>query len=297
MAGATVDHPGRSRGWYLPATSLSVAREAAADFWRDNAIGMAAMIAFFAFLSMIPLLILFLAFVGDFVAAFVSTTDIRKLFHSVMPGLSQDQFMQTYWEPVRHSKVATKILGVVSLFLGTLGLHDSVDWAVNRVWRSTRSRSFWVSKLRGVAVIVWVIVFASLSLASAWVWIGSLNAMHATFLARSGPVSLLPSLVIDTAVFTALYKLTPMQHVGGGPAFVGGLTGSLLWEASKIGFGWWVVTEASYNQVYGPLAASVIVMLWLWISAMIFLYGAALSAVCQRRRNQRDARPRPYVSS
>ncbi len=40
---------------------------------------------------------------------------------------------------------------------------------------------------------------------------------------------------------------------------------------------------ASYNRVYGPLAASVIVMLWLWMSAMIFLYGAQLSAIIQQR--------------
>jgi membrane protein len=48
-------------------------------------------------------------------------------------------------------------------------------------------------------------------------------------------------------------------------------------------FGWWVLQVGTYDRVYGPLAASVIVMLWLWISGMIFLYGAALSAAIQFR--------------
>ncbi|GAC1319015.1 MAG: YihY/virulence factor BrkB family protein [Chloroflexota bacterium] len=291
MAGVPVNVTARMHANHAGPQGLRVLREAAGTFWRDNAMGMAAMIAFFSFLSMVPLLILFLAFVGDFVAGLVSTTDIRKLFHSVMPGLSQSQFMDTYWAPVRHSKTATKVLGVLSLFLGTLGLHDAVDWAVNRLWQSTVSRSFWVSKLRGLAVIVWVIAFAGLSLSSTWLWVAALQAMHVAFLLRIGGVTLLPSLLLDTAIFTALYKLTPMEHVDMGPACVGGLTGAVLWEGSKIGFGWWVVSEASYNQVYGPLSASVIVMLWLWLSAMIFLYGASLSATLQNHRERSVREP------
>ena len=262
----------------------TVARESAVSFWRDNAMGMAGMIAFFGFLSMIPLLILFLAFVGDFVGGLVSTTDVRKLFHDVMPGLSQSQFMHTYWDPVRHSKVTTKVLGVISLFLGTLGLHDAVDWAVNRIWRSTRSRSFWQAKLRGVAIILWVIAFVSLSLSSAWLAVVLLDKVHATTLVRTGWATLIPALLLDIVMFSALYKLTPMEHVDIRPALIGGAAAAALWEISKLGFGWWVLTEATYNQVYGPLAASVIVMLWLWVSAMIFLFGAEISAVIQGRK-------------
>jgi membrane protein len=60
--------------------------------------------------------------------------------------------------------------------------------------------------------------------------------------------------------------------------------GAISWELSKIGFGWWAVQVATYNRVYGPLAASVIVMLWLWLSGIIFLFGAQLSAVMQGSR-------------
>ena len=50
-------------------------------------------------------------------------------------------------------------------------------------------------------------------------------------------------------------------------------------------FAWWVLEAGTTNRVYGPLAASVIVMLWLWISAGIFLYGASLGAVWQGRHD------------
>jgi membrane protein len=256
---------------------------AAGLFWRDNAPGMAGTIAFFGFLSVIPLVLLFFALAGSVLNGRVSDTEIRHLFHNVTPGLSQQQFLITYWHPIQHSRVANTILGVVSLLLGTLGLHDSVDWAVNHLWRSPRSRGFWIAKLRGVAVVIWVTVFAVLSLVLTAVWTILLSTAHAGGLLSQGWVALVPSLLLDTMLFTALYKLTPMVHVHLKPALTAGFVGALLWEVSKIGFGWWVLGVSSYNRVYGPLASSVIVMLWLWISAMIFLYGAALSVVVQRR--------------
>jgi membrane protein len=184
---------------------------------------------------------------------------------------------------VRHSKTATTILGAGSLVIGGLGLHDAVDWAVNRVWHSTKTRPFWLMKARGVAIILWVVVFAVLSLGLAWLWGVALGRINAPGLVVTSWVALFPSVIVDVMGFTALYKFTPTVQVRLGPALVSGCICALLWEGSKIVFGWWVLEEGSYNRVYGPLAASVIVMLWLWVSAMIFLYGAALSATAQSR--------------
>lgn len=256
--------------------------DALVGFWRDNAMGMAGMIAFFAFLSMVPLLILLLAFIGEFSEGHISPHAIQSLFHSVMPGLSQHDFLHSYWDPVRHSKVATRILGVGSLLAGTLGLHDAVDWAVNRIWQSASHRSFWVSKLRGLGVIVWVIVFSTLSLALGWLLAVVLGAVHSPALATVGLLALIPGIALDALVFAALYKLTPTTEVRRMPALVAGVVGATLWEISKVVFGWWVLTDG-YNRVYGPLAASVIAMLWLWVSGMIFLYGAELAYVIQQR--------------
>jgi membrane protein len=186
--------------------------------------------------------------------------------------------------PVCHSKVTTRVLGVVSLFFGTLGLHDSVDWAVNRIWRSQIPRRFWVAKLRGLGIIVWVVAFVLLSVWLTWLWTVALHLLHVPFSAETTWTALVPSLVLDTAVFSALYKLTPTTPVSTRAALIAGGLGACLWEVSKFVFGWWVLQEGTYNRVYGPLAASVIVMLWLWISAIIFLFGAELAAVLQRSR-------------
>jgi membrane protein len=275
---------------------LKVVQGAGAGFWHDNAMGMAGMVAFFGFLSLVPLVLLLLAFLGDVIGGTLSASTVRNLFHELVPGLSQHQFLQSYWEPVRHSRVTTTVLGVISLLMGTTGLHDSVDWAVNRIWRSPRNRSFVIAKLRGLAVILWALAFTLLSLWLAWLWAVVFGMVHGPALVLTGWLSLAPALLLDVAVFAVLYKLTPTTDVDFWPAIVGGVVGATLWEMSRIGFGWWVLEASSYNRVYGPLAASVIVMLWLWISAMTFLFGAELSAAMQRsRRTPAERQERPIV--
>jgi membrane protein len=253
---------------------------ALARFWNDNGPGMAATIAFFGFLSLVPLVLLLLAFLGGALGGLISDQEARQLFRSAVPGLTQTQFRHAYWDPVRHSRVATTVLGSITLLLGTLGLHDSVDWAVNRLWESTKRRPFWLMKLRGLAVIVWVIAFALFSIWLTWLLTTFSGALSVSLLAWAA--TLLPALLVDVAIFTALYRLTPTCDVEMKPAVVAGTVAAVLWEISKLAFAWWVIDEGSYNRVYGPLAASVIVMLWVWISSMIFLYGASLSVVIQR---------------
>jgi membrane protein len=257
--------------------------DAAAAFVRDNGPGMAGMVAFFGFLSGIPLLLLLLSFVGNVLGGTISAHQVRDLFQSVVPGLTQKEFLQTYWDPVRHSRVATTVLGVVSLLFGALGLHDSVDWAVNRIWRSTKRRSFWVGKMRGLGVILWVTAFAVLSLGLTSLWALALHLARAPSGFATLVTALMPSTILDICIFTALYKLTPTVRVRLRPALTGGVVGAVLWELSKVAFGWWVLQVGTYNRIYGPLTAVVIVMLWMWISAMIFLYGAALAFTTQCR--------------
>lgn len=269
----------RQRVWdRVPSWARYPAR-AIALFWRHNGPGMAATVAFFGFLSLVPLVLLLLAFLGGAFGGLMSAHDAQTLFRNAIPGLSQLQFQQAYWEPIRHSKTATTVLGAASLLLGTLGLHDAVDWSVNRLWEAPQTRPFWLMKLRGLAVIVWVIAFALFSLWLTWlltVVSGVTTASLAVWLA------VLPSVLVDAAIFTALYRLTPTVDVEMRPAIIAALVATVLWELSKVVFGWWVIETGSYNRVYGPLAASVIVMLWVWISAMIFLFGAALSVALQR---------------
>ncbi|HEX8918148.1 MAG TPA: YihY/virulence factor BrkB family protein, partial [Chloroflexota bacterium] len=142
---------------------------------------------------------------------------------------------------------------------------------------------FWIAKLRGLGVTLWVVVFAIASLSASWAWGEMLQVLHVPHALDLGWTGILPIYALDVCLFTALYILTPTCKVDRTGAVVAAASAAAMWGLTKLGFAWWVLQVGTYNRVYGPLAASVIVMLWIWLSGIIFLFGAELAVAIQRR--------------
>jgi membrane protein len=101
----------------------------------------------------------------------------------------------------------------------------------------------------------------------------------------SGPAAL----VIDTAGFTLLYVLVPAYRVPLRLAFIGGLLAAIAFELAKYGFRFYITHFSTYQLVYGPLAVLPLFLLWIYVSWIIVLVGAAVTAtlaetVPRRRR-------------
>ncbi|MCX5616234.1 YihY/virulence factor BrkB family protein [Bombella sp. TMW 2.2559] len=96
-------------------------------------------------------------------------------------------------------------------------------------------------------------------------------------------------------VFTALivlYRIAPCrEHLTSWRWIMpGALLATLLWVAVSIGFSWYVSHFASYGTTYGPLGAVAAVMMWLFVSAYVVLFGAVLNAELEERGYRRTVR-------
>jgi membrane protein len=79
--------------------------------------------------------------------------------------------------------------------------------------------------------------------------------------------------------FLGLYRWVPEAKVQWSAAFWGALVASIAWEVAKRGIVWYLSSGlARYRLVYGSLATVVVLMLWIYVSAWIALFGAHLSA-------------------
>lgn len=154
---------------------------------------------------------------------------------------------------------------------------------MNRIWGAPGAHRFWISKLRGAAVIIWIAALAIISIGLASLAAALLSVPHPASGFAAAMAALVPSVLLDAGVFTLLFKLTPTVPVKLDAAVRGGIITAVFWEIAKFAFGLWVLHAGTYDRVYGPLAAIVILLLWLWVSAMIFLYGAAISSVFDKR--------------
>ena len=90
-------------------------------------------------------------------------------------------------------------------------------------------------------------------------------------------------LATSALLFEIAYVLLPNLRVRWTHALPGALLAAVLFEVGKLGFAWYVSNLASFSLVYGSLSTVIVLMVWIYISAMILLIGAEFSSEFSRR--------------
>jgi membrane protein len=182
---------------------------------------------------------------------------------------------------------------LVSLWSANAGIKSIFD-ALNLVYDEPEKRGLIWLNLVSLAFTVAAILFILVAIAC----IAALPAVASSQL--QGTTALIaqivrwPVLFIIIAVgLTFVYRYGPSRAepqwrwITWGSAFA-----SIAWIAVSIGFSWYAANFGSYNKTYGSLAAVVVLMFWLWLSAAIILIGAELDAEMEhqtvRDRHRRD---------
>jgi membrane protein len=124
-----------------------------------------------------------------------------------------------------------------------------------------------------------------------------LGGVPTPFVAGEGLVKVIGWIVTVPAVivlFAIFYYLGPKRE---SPRFVwvtpGGIAGAVLWIAVSAAFGLYVQEFASYGKTYGSLAGVIILIFWLYLSALAILVGGELNAEVERQAVRRGGSPQP----
>lgn len=100
--------------------------------------------------------------------------------------------------------------------------------------------------------------------------------------ALSQPGFLLLGLAVEVLIFAALYMIMPVGRTRPAHALIGGLTAALLWEATRQALTWYFSTLSKVGVVYGSLSTAVVVLFSLEIAAILLLLGAQVIAEYER---------------
>ncbi len=86
-----------------------------------------------------------------------------------------------------------------------------------------------------------------------------------------------------------IYRLGP-DHTSPHPGLLtaGTIFAAMAWVAASLGFSYYVANFASYNQTFGALGGVIILLMWLWISALVILFGAEIDAAFEAERAKAD---------
>jgi membrane protein len=274
-------------------------------FYNRDDLTQAAAIAYYALLSLFPFSMLALAMLGSATADLAARNAVLDFVLRYFP--QQFEFITIQLDSFRASPLTFGIAGSLALIWGSLGFFGAISTAVNYAWGVEKARSFWKHKLFSflMLAVAGLILLVALLLVSAS---GVVGASWFSVVLRNSPgLAVLQSLALRNAatglfilVVGLIYYFVPNAKVRFRDVWIGALLTGLLWKVTLEGFAWFFMRDMSrFTRVNGSIAAVVVFLFWVYVQAVILLYGVEFTAAYSRLRRGRPedvpAAPAPRV--
>lgn len=235
-------------------------------------------LTFTTVLSLVPLMTVALAIFTAFPMFDRMQSSLQSyLFESFFPENISDTIL-TYVNQFSTKAKGLTAIGIIVLVITSLATMLTVDRVFNQIWNVKRPRTLVNKVLLYWAVISFSPVLIGLSLTLSTAVLGQnlkgIDSSQGGFL----PVLSLVSMFITVFAFGFLYRIIPNRAVHWKDALAGGLAAAVLFEVSKRAFAAYITHFPSYTALYGALAAFPIFLLWLYVSWIIVLLGASITA-------------------
>lgn len=284
-------------------TALSAWR-GVVGFYSSENLTHAASIAYYALLSLFPFSMLALAILGSVTADESDRSAVLNFVLRYFPR--QFDFITMQLDAFRGSTTSFGVAGSLGLIWGSLGVFGAITTAVNHAWRVEKTRSFWKHRL--VSFLMLLVAGVVLIAAVLLVWASQLvgASWFSGVLAQFPALEVLRGFAIrnaTTAMFIVVVGLVfyfvPNANVRFRDVWIGAFFTGLLWKGALFGFSWYMRDMSRFTRVNGSIAAVVVFLFWVYIQAVILLYGVEFTASYARLRRGRPeempAAPAPRV--
>jgi membrane protein len=255
-------------------------------FKANQGLLLAGAVAYYALLSILPLLILMVIALSHFVEQGELLLTLRRALEHLVPGQG-GAIVGELGKFLQHRDVVGWVMLATLIFFGTLAF-KVLESAISVIFLhrvAERWRPFWVSALLPFAYMVFLGLglFVGTLMASELVSMNVLAALGYYWLDTvAGFLLHLAGLGAEILIITSVYYLLPAVRIPLSHALIGGITATLLWEAVRRALLWYFGSLSQVDLVYGSLATSIIVLLTLEIAATILLLGAQVIAEYER---------------
>ena len=252
------------------------------ELGKDNASHLAAGVAYYAFLSLFPLLLGLIALFGLFLPAETIQKELFDFFEHNLPG-AIDMLEQNIEDVIR-LRGAIGAVSLVLLFWSASAMFGAISRTINRAYDVYRDRPFLVRKLRDITMALGTALLFLLSIGSTALF----SIMRITDMPELSTfvdigIRFL-GFLFSFAIFLLLYKFIPNTKTFWRYVWPGALLAATFFEIAKTLFVFYLDHFASYELVYGSVASIIILLVWIYYSAFIIILGAEFSAEYGRMR-------------
>ena len=243
---------------------------------------MAAGVAYYAILSLFPLLLGLIAIMGVFLPSEDVQQELFDFFQKNLPG--QVDVLQDNIENVIRYRGAIGAVSIILLLWSGSAMFGAVSRAVNRAFGIHQDRPFLKRKLRDLtmALGVGLLVLLSLGMSSVSTILRGTDIAAVGIAADLG--GRLIALLLNVGIFLLLYRFIPNTQTSWRYVWPGAVLAAILFEIAKTFFILYLTHFSNYEAVYGSVGSIIALLVWIYFCALITILGAEFSSAYGRMR-------------
>jgi membrane protein len=267
-------------------------------FIEDEALSRGAAIAFYTVTSIAPILLIVVAVAGLVFGREAAQGAITAQLGGLMGQQTADVLQSAVASAGEKSAgVLATIIGIVTLIATASGVFGEMQSALNAIWKAkpegttmsrlirARAASLGLVAALGFLLIVSLVVSAGLTAFGNY--LESVLPFGKVILSALNAVV---SVALISVLFAAIYKVLPDRHLAWGDVIVGAVVTAILFTIGKSLIGWYIGSSA-VASTYGAAGGLIVLLLWVYYSAQIFLLGAEFTKVYANRLGSKQDAP------
>jgi membrane protein len=270
--------------WHESAVHL--VRTTFTNWLKDQATSISAALAFYCAFSLAPLLVIVVAVIGWVVGAEMADAHIGAQLHLLFDNATAAMIVEAMRSARHDQGIWATVVSAVTLVIAATTVFSALEGALQQIW-GTRDRAptGWRGFLRtrvisfGFVLAVGFLLLVSLTLTTALTglreWLGH---RYTGLISVLGAMEFVLSTALGTGLVALIYRYLPATRLSWRHVLIGALVTILLFQLGRWAIGLYLGRSTEPTS-FGAAASFAALLLWLYYSAQIFLFGAEFTAV------------------
>jgi membrane protein len=263
------------------------------QWWGDNPFRLGASLAYYTVFSIAPIILIAIAIAGLFFdRALVQGGILSEINSTVGSQVGKAIGDVVQYSSTSPSTVPATIVSIIVLIVGATSVFAELQDALNIIWRvkAKADRPWWAALkdrfwsftiVLGVGFLLLVSLVLSAGLAALTHFLA--DGIGSAYIGQA--INWVFSLAVITLLFAMIYKILPDAHIAWTDVWVGAFITALLFNVGKYLISLYLAKSA-WISAYGAAGSLIVILLWVYYSSQIFLFGAELTQVYARRNGK-----------
>jgi membrane protein len=258
------------------------------EFLDKNGPYMSAAIAFYAFFTLFPLSLALITIFSFFLGIKNFEDSLITGLETQIPVLAEqgDEFLSNFFLSLRSGRGVTSAVAVLGLIFASKAVFSSIRKSVNTIWGITKTRPFLTEQAMDFALLIGasILLIVSFSISTIFGFFQEVSTIVAPNTPVSGTalwaqIARLSPPLLSFIVFLIIYWWLPNTKLRFKEVFPTALLGAAAFEISKSVFILYIRNAAGLaSGIYGGVSAIIVLMVFVYVSAIIMLVGAQVTS-------------------